>query len=180
MPGAVIAGVLAAGEWRDPLGDSLWIRIRRLSALVLPFAAGVVIPIAIFVIPYAASGAVGALFRGVFIAPMRRYGSAVLPPASLGTFGMALPWLLVLIPPQTRGRLSQCHCGWSPRVSRARWRSRSIAAARGGVAYVVVWLMICYVAPCTVLAGSILAWRWAPLPEAATATQRTHSGCSSP
>jgi hypothetical protein len=173
MPGAVIAGVLAAGEWRDPLSDPLWVRIRRLLALVLPFAAGVVIPIAIFVIPYAASGALGALFRGVFIAPMRRYGSAVLPPASLGTFGMALPWLLVLIPPQRRGRLSQVPSRLVAACLAGALALVIVAAARGGVAYVVVWLMICYVAPCTVLAASVLAWRWAPLPDATTATQRT-------
>lgn len=173
MPGAVIAGMLAAGEWRDPLSDSLWVRIRRLMALVLPFAAGVVTPIAIFVIPYAASGAVGTLFRGVFIAPMRRYGSAVLPPASLGTFGMALPWLLVLIPPQIRGRLSQVPSRLVAACLAGVLALVLVVAARGGVAYVVVWLMICYVAPCTVLAGSVLAWRWAPLSEAASPTQRT-------
>ena len=172
LPGAVVAGVLAGDEWRDPLSDALWIRLRRVGALVIPFGIGIAIPIAIFVIPYAATGALGALARGVFIAPMRRYGFAVVPPATLGTFGMALPWLLVLLPRQTGGRLSQVPARVIAWGLAAALGLLLVAAARGGVPYVVVWLMICYLAPCTVLGGSLLAWRWGPPPDPKTAVQR--------
>jgi Dolichyl-phosphate-mannose-protein mannosyltransferase len=172
LPGAVVAGVLAGFEWRAPLGQPLWLRLRRVAALVIPFAIGVAIPIAIFVTPYAASGAMGALVRGVLIAPIRRYGFAVVPPASLGTFGMALPWLLVLVPRQTGGRWSQVPVRVIAACLAGTLGLVLITAARGGVAYVVVWLMVCYLAPCTVLAGSILAWRWGPPPDGKTAAQR--------
>jgi hypothetical protein len=172
LPGAVIAAVLAGDEWRDPLSDALWVRLRRVAALVIPFGIGIVIPIAIFVIPYAASGALGALVHGVFIAPIRRYGFAVVPPATLGTFGMALPWLLVLLAPHTGGRLSQVPARAIAWGLAAALSLLLVVAARGGVPYVVVWLMICYLAPCTVLGGCLLAWRWGPPPDPKTAVQR--------
>jgi hypothetical protein len=172
LPGAVLAGVLAGTEWRDPLSDALWIRLRRVAALVIPFGIGVAIPIAIFVIPYATSGAVSALVYGVFIAPMRRYGFAVVPPATLGTFGMALPWLIVLWPRQTGGRLAQVPPGIMAGGLAGVLGLLLVAASRGGIPYVVVWLMICYLAPCTVLAGSLLAWQWGPPPDPKTAIQR--------
>jgi hypothetical protein len=174
MPGALVAGVLAGLEFRDPKGGSVWRRLRGLAALIAPFAAGVAVPLVLFVIPYVRSGSLGALVRGVFIAPMQRYGFAVVPPATLGTFGMALPWLLVLLPPQTSERLAHVPARVIAGCLAVILTLVLVAAASGGIPYVVVWLMICYVAPCTVLAGCVLAWHWRSVPDAETATRRTH------
>ncbi len=162
LPGAMVAAVLAAAEWRHPARVAWWHRVRRLAALVGPFALGVALPIGLFILPYATSASLGVLLRGVFVAPTKRYGFAVVPPASLGTIGAALPWLILLMP----GRPS----GWGPRSNRAAAAalcllalslgSLALAAVHGGVPYVVLWLTICYVAPCTVAAGCALVWRW--------------------
>ena len=173
LPGAVLAGVLAGFEWRRPLSQPVRVRLGRVAALIIPFAIGVAIPVAIFVVPYVASGAAGALVRGVLIAPMRRYGFAVVPPATLGTFGMALPWLLLLVPRLTTGRMAQVPGRVIAASLAALLGLVLIVAARGGVAYVVVWLMICYLAPSTVLAGCILVWRWGPPPDGRTAARRS-------
>ncbi len=146
----------------------MWVRVRRLASVTAPFVAGVVVPIALFVIPYVRSGSLGALVFGVLIAPTRRYGFAVVPPASLGTFGMALPWLLVLLPPQRSARLAEVPARVVAAGVAAALGLVLVAAARGGVAYVVVWLTICYVAPCTVLAGCALAWTWRGAPDSQT------------
>lgn len=46
---------------------------RRLAALAIPFLAGVTLPVALFVLPYAVSGALGDLYRGLFVLPTRRF-----------------------------------------------------------------------------------------------------------
>lgn len=173
LPGVLAAGVLAGLEYRDPRSGSLWVRLGRMLGVVAPFAAGVAVPIALFVTTYVRSGSLWALVYGVFIAPTRRYGFAVVPPASLGTFGLALPWLLVLLPPQTSARLAQLPARVVGACVAAFLGLVLFAAAQGGVAYVVVWLTICYIVPCTVLAGCVLAWRWRPVLDPQTAVRRT-------
>jgi hypothetical protein len=76
VPGAVPALTLAAVVWRrGGLGGSV-ARFRRLFALLLPFLAGVLVPVVIFAIPYGAVGAMGDLYRGVFALPARRFALA--------------------------------------------------------------------------------------------------------
>jgi hypothetical protein len=168
LPGAMVAGVLAAGEWRDPGREALPVRVRNLATLIGPFALGVALPIGLFILPYLASGSLVALLRGVFVVPMRRYGFAVVPPASLGTLGAALPWLLLLTP----RRLTPSGKPGSHRLAVVALSGLAIAlgalafrAAHGGVPYVAVWLTIYYLAPCTVAAGCMVVWRWRRQPD---------------
>jgi Dolichyl-phosphate-mannose-protein mannosyltransferase len=75
-----VAGTRSEGiEWR-PLWRDLW-----------AFALGIVVPVALFLIPYVASHAVGALLTGVFISPLRRLVSATLAPPGFGAAARALP-----------------------------------------------------------------------------------------
>ncbi|MCG6956463.1 MAG: glycosyltransferase family 39 protein [Gemmatimonadetes bacterium] len=62
------------------------------------FLAGAVLPVAVFLIPYLASGSVDAWFRGVFLLPTRRLQSAASPLGSLttalpGAVAVGLLWL---------------------------------------------------------------------------------------
>jgi hypothetical protein len=174
MPGAMVAGVLVAAEWRYPSPNDWPRRVRRLAGLIGPFALGVALPIGLFLVPYAASDSLGALLRGVFVAPAKRYGFALVPPASLGTLGAALPWLILLAPRRP--------AAWSVRTARAAAVALCVlgvalgvlvlATMHGGVPYVVVWLTICYVAPCTVAAGCAVVWRWRRPPDDPSATRR--------
>jgi hypothetical protein len=76
LPGTAIAALLVRNEWTQPAGDSRT-RFRRLFRLLLPFLAGVALPVAVFLVPYMRSGSVGALAYGVFVLPMKRFGVAV-------------------------------------------------------------------------------------------------------
>ena len=49
-----------------------------LARLLVPFLLGVALPIALFLVPYARSGALGAFLNGVFVLPMRRFNAASL------------------------------------------------------------------------------------------------------
>lgn len=67
-------------------------RLARLAALLWPFAAGAVVPVIVFVIPYAASGSLGALWSGVFVLPTKRFVFAAmdLPPLWTFVYGAAV------------------------------------------------------------------------------------------
>jgi hypothetical protein len=90
VPGTVLAALLAHQEWRVPQGPSR-ARFLALARLMAPFVAGVMLPITIFLVPYALSGALSAFVNGVFVQPMKRFGFAS---------ASALPFrsLLALVP----------------------------------------------------------------------------------
>ena len=90
VPVASLAAFVLWSEYRTPGGEDR-ARARNLLTLVVPFGAGVIVPIGLFLIPYVASGAVGDLVDGAFITPMRRVDFAALSPPSPAT-------LLALIP----------------------------------------------------------------------------------
>jgi hypothetical protein len=95
LPGAMVAAALIASEWSAASRPG-WVRLFR---LVLPFAIGVAIPLAIFLVPFVRGGAGHALVHGVFILPQRRFAysaNAPLPPWTmlwLLPFGAVALWL---------------------------------------------------------------------------------------
>lgn len=80
-------------------------RMRSLAALVTPFAAGVLLPILIFLIPYALTHSLVSLFLGTFVLPQKHLlFSTMDPPAlewSLATLAVAV---LIGIAAFLRGR----------------------------------------------------------------------------
>jgi hypothetical protein len=98
LPGAALAAFVtwecASAEQR---GRERWGALVR---LVTPFAVGVAIPVALFVVPYLRAGAAAELWGGVFITPVRRldFAASGLPEAAtlLGALPVAL--LLGLVP----------------------------------------------------------------------------------
>lgn len=95
MPGALIAGVLVRNEWTQPAGDSR-ARFATLARLLIPFLVGVALPIVLFLVPYARTGALGAFVNGVFILPVRRFSIAAWPAPPLRTMVAVIPFALLL------------------------------------------------------------------------------------
>lgn len=96
MPAGVVAGVL---WWHEGVArpSGSWERFARLAGLAAPFIAGAALPLLLFAIPYAASGALGELVAGVLQIPSRRLGQAViLPPPVLISLFTGLPLVLFL------------------------------------------------------------------------------------
>ena len=124
--------------------------------MVGPFSLGVVLPLILFAMPYARSGALGTLVREVFVEPTKRFGFATQPPVPLSTTWAATGGPLMLAPVwPVRDRIN-----WSNPASRVAGFVIGAAAGfigfRGGRAYADVWLMLRYLAPCTVAAGLLL------------------------
>ncbi len=101
VPGAVLALYLIVREWQAGRGPSRT-RFKALFKLLLPFGVGLVLPVMALTIPYLASGAVDALYRGVFVSPRLRVTEVVLPPPHIVTVLMALPYAALLIYPLYR------------------------------------------------------------------------------
>ena len=84
VPGAALAVALVWNERRlNGRQRSSAGRFKTLASVTLPFVAGVMLPIALFLVQYVVSGSVGDFVQGVFIAPMRRLAFAAVAP---------LPW----------------------------------------------------------------------------------------
>jgi 4-amino-4-deoxy-L-arabinose transferase-like glycosyltransferase len=104
LPGAMIAALLVRIEWASPAGSSRT-RFVGLAQLLAPFLLGVALPIALFLLPYARSGSVGAFINGVFLLPTKRFGIAEMRMLPLWTTVGLLPIVgLVLAGQMTRGR----------------------------------------------------------------------------
>lgn len=156
LPGALLALSLSVTEWRFPGHDPVTARLRRLAAMVAPFAAGVALPVLIFLVPYVMSGSVGQLVSGVLVQPAKRLQFATLAPAPLHTLPAAIAWLLVLMPDKTATGARD----WSSRAIAAVYAilltGVAVLAIHGGRVYVAIWLVVCYAVPCVVAAGCVV------------------------
>lgn len=96
VPGAALAAFLLLREWRGSPGRSST-RFSALFRMLLPFGVGFAIPLAVFVVPYVATGSMAALLRGLFLLPLKRltYASRALPPLYAST--AMLPLVPVLV-----------------------------------------------------------------------------------
>ena len=99
-PAAVLCGYLVWYEATAGRGSS-GARFRSLFSLVWPAAAGLLLPIAVFLVPYAASGSLGSVVAGLAGNTTRQLENTksmmYLPP--LDTFWSAIPYLLLLVSP---------------------------------------------------------------------------------
>jgi hypothetical protein len=96
VPLAAVATVLLWCEWREGRGD-LQTRIRRAWALLGPFAAGAIAPVAIFLVPFIATGSLSAFSDGVFFALERRFGQAERALPEIRDMAWALPYGAALV-----------------------------------------------------------------------------------
>lgn len=96
VPGTLLAALLVRNEWFRPAGDSRR-RFMTFARLLLPFLSGVVLPIALFLVPYAFTGALGAFVNGVFVLPMRRYSLAYVPALPLAATLALVPFAIVAV-----------------------------------------------------------------------------------
>jgi hypothetical protein len=84
LPGASLVALLLWRERTGRFGGSRQ-RLTALLRMVLPFGAGVLLPLALFLAPYVSSGSVSDLVDGVFRLPQKRVASAFMRPPALHT-----------------------------------------------------------------------------------------------
>jgi hypothetical protein len=155
VPGSLVAAFLAWSEFRaTPTTDRRFgFLIRELSI----FSLGVLIPLAVFLIPYLRDGGVMDVFRGVFVLPARRFQYATLTPIAIRFLGgvvidTSLLWGVFLAPLRV-----------------AKWARITVAlvspvalmvAARYVSVQKCVWSVIWDLMPAAIIAGlALLLWQ---------------------
>lgn len=96
LPACALLGLLVSRELSNVPGrdDN---RFAAMFGMLTPFAAGTVLPVFVFLLPYLRSHAVPALIRGVFILPSRRFEAAAMAAPSLDMMVTLLPICLLLL-----------------------------------------------------------------------------------
>jgi hypothetical protein len=154
LPAALVAACLLRREWqRAPTQRSVE-RFRAIAGLVLPLAAGVACPIALFLVPYVRSHAVGALVSGVFIDPQRRFHFAAVAPPGFDTIIPALAWLFILVPIRVRRPRTVATVAAVLLAVLV-----AVAYRSGGAPYAAIWSAIGHAPWCIVAAGVMTVWR---------------------
>lgn len=125
LPAALVSLVLIVRERRRPRGAAL-ARVRRLLDLAGPVALGAAIPIALFLVPYVAHGAMHDLLLGVFVRPTRRLARAALDLPTLAESWPALVLAAALALSLVLAR-------------RAQWVASAIVAVPFGL-YLATWI----------------------------------------
>lgn len=96
LPGVALLGFLAWNEWEVQKPRAVD-RARRLGRSCLPLLGGAAAPILLFLVPYAATGSLGDLLHGTFVAPSARFTRAGdLPPSPLFAVASAPVFYLVI------------------------------------------------------------------------------------
>lgn len=162
-PSAALALFLLAREWRGKKRRRAGSRERFLAfgRMAAPFLLGVLLPIALFMIPYLRAHAWKAFLNGVFLLPFKRM---------LGAF-MRPPEVLMLLP--ALGFAVLLALGF---WLKGRWRLvLSLGAALGWAflvwmsfsnetAYGLAWHAVRGGVPVVAVAGSGMLWAWARIP----------------
>ena len=162
LPGGLLAAYLVWVEWSVPRGR-LVERLRRLSDLAGPLLAGVAVPIVIFALPYALSGALPDLWRGLFVTPTRRFAFATTELPGLRTLTAVLVPAAILVLPPFLGKRVQWWVGGIALVllPYLLWQGHT---ARG---YRETWLSMRWLIPTAVALGvALLIARRGKIPEA--------------
>ena len=155
LPIVILVALFAWREWtHEP--DSSSRRFAHLFRSLVPFAVGLALPVALYLLPHVWSGSVPAVLHGVFVAPMERLNSASSRPPSLLITTVALLPLLELL------RLS------SRRAAATTTLVVSASAAFGlilllspgvGVVYRLPWYSVRLLVPAVTIAGAgLLIW----------------------
>jgi hypothetical protein len=130
-------------------------RFATLMRMLLPFAVGVALPIAIFLVPYYFSGSLGALFHGVFIVPMTRLGIAAWPTPTPIMMAYMIPIILPLILAFDCGRTARLVIGGVLGIGLG---AVLILSAKSDLGFGLGWFSISTAIPAIVLAGAAILW----------------------
>ena len=152
VPLTAVATVLLWCEWREGRGD-LQTRIRRAWALLGPFAAGALAPVAIFLLPFTATGSLNVFSEGVFLALERRFGQAERALPEVGDMVWALPYGAALV-----AVALGLHARWSviAAVAAGLGLLAGLATLDQTSSYLALWNSVRFLPLFVMLAGCVL------------------------
>lgn len=106
LPQACLAAAVAHRAWRGSSARDV-VRARAFLSLALPFLGGVLAPVLLFVLPFAAGGGLAALYEGVLVLPARRTTITTTSgtPPEVWTLAYAAPFVALALLRRPRERL---------------------------------------------------------------------------
>jgi hypothetical protein len=155
LPGLALGLLLLARESSPaPLGSGA--RFRNLFRLALPFVAGVAVPIALFLIPYAVSHSLRSLYESIFVTPFQRLRMADFPPPTIGDLIATVPLMGLLALAWYSKRCES----WVIGGAVAALLVLLIVVAPGDfLAYQFVWFSVSAIVPIAVVFGAYILSR---------------------
>jgi hypothetical protein len=151
-----IAAVAALLVWTEiaPGPHRMPARLSRLSRLVIPFLLGAALPIAIFLVPYARSHALGDFYRGVFVLPQRRLTVASQPLGSWIALLPVVPYTALLLSASMAKRIRLRVV-----ITIVGWMAYLLAVSGGPPGYQVLWNLGRHLNIAAVLGGTAVLLR---------------------
>jgi hypothetical protein len=158
LPGTLVAALLSWNEWTIPAGATR-ARFTTLAGLLVPFLFGLALPVALFLIPYARTGALGAFAYGVFLLPTKRFGIAAIHPLPLPTMVALVPLGILAI--GARSLRTQVR-RWELGIMAVLLLFILIASGTVDQLYRFVWFSVRNLLPVLTLAGVLVLARERP------------------
>ncbi|HET6177604.1 MAG TPA: hypothetical protein VFE61_11770 [Candidatus Sulfotelmatobacter sp.] len=152
IPALVIDLVLLVRIIASPRQDNLGLLVKDF----VPFLAGLILVLAVFVSPYIASGSLIKLLQGVFLAPEKRFVHAVLPGSSTkALIGLLIDIPLILMIIRERGKLPR----WFQIVTFSAFVAGVFLSRRFPVVLKTTWAAMWMLLPVALVTGAIyLIW----------------------
>jgi hypothetical protein len=172
LPSAALAALLIVREWSVRRSSHPSVeRFLALFRMAAPFLAGVILPVALFLIPYIKAHALPDFFQGVFVLPAKRVLDTFTPPTRPELL-LFTPILAIIIDLgyRSRGRERAIFTG----VGSLLGVFLLLASFRHQVAYGVLWQMIRGMIPLVTAIGAAALYHYqkAPTPPAEPVQQR--------
>lgn len=155
LPAASLAVAMLAIEWRRGPAP-LRTRLAGCLRTVLPFMAGVALPVGAFALSYAVRGQLGELLYGVFVLPSFRVKFAAIRPPGPASLLAALPLLALVVP---WPRLGDRRKAVNVALLAAGLLALLVFSADSAWLYGRTWLSIRSLGPVVVLVGAIMLAR---------------------
>jgi hypothetical protein len=168
LPAVALVGVLLVDEWNLG-GGPFRGRLAGVLRLIAPFLLGAALPIALFVAPYAATGAVDDLVRGVFLQPQKQIVTATLDLPPLWALLPAVPYAFLLLFPRAIPRRFERRLVLAVSLALAVL----LALAYVPAVYKAIWFSARSLAPIATLAGCVALAR-GRVGEDASGRRRAH------
>ena len=154
FPPLLVAGLIAVGEWAVKAASAQ--RFKTMALLVLPFVGGMLMPVGIFLIPYARSGMVGKYFLGVGSSAMSRaVDLGVIRPLGLEGILYVLPLVGLLAAAMYWEHFQGAAVGVTLAIGAAflAYRATALFSLMKGI-----WFSAAALTPIAVLLGAALVW----------------------
>jgi hypothetical protein len=152
-----VAAVSGAAIWSGlrVIGPESRERLLDLLRLLIPFLGGVLVPLAVLMAPYLATGSIGDLYEGTLVTPQERLQTTYLATAGPAALVFALPVLAVFVICRRRAvaarRLDRAACVVALAL---------VASSVTFVGYQMLWFSVTALLPAGVLLGVFVLLRY--------------------